>query len=131
MYLGRACYDCDVLPAHINHDTRIAHVVYAGSHHQVAEYVFMRGMAEDALQWRPSSNGEILPLAVIGGRTERYEALYIGRRLQETPTGEKKWLLGKVHPSHHVLYVNVNGTETAFDRYEILVWLDAKEAHRM
>lgn len=113
-----------MLPAHIDHDARLAHVVYAGNHHRLTEYVFVRGLDADAVEWTPSANGEILPLAVVGGRTERSEALYFGRHLQADATDAPKWLLGKVHPSHGVLYVNVNDVETPFTEYEILVRRD-------
>lgn len=152
LYLGRVSYGTDVLPAIINHDRRSASTSWNCAERIVQRYVFLRGLDGGAsVQWVASSNGTILPLAVVGGQTNQNEKLYIGRvrltdaaivlgRSQAAAAGADvdvaavggsavarvgEWRVGKVHPSHRTMYVGVNGAECSFEEYELLVWRDA------
>ncbi|XP_023289487.1 uncharacterized protein LOC111674238 [Orussus abietinus] len=66
--------------------------------------------------WVPTSGSNIPPNAIPGGQTEESEPLFIGRVNHEGTI-----TIGKVQPSHGVLYIPFGGAEVAFPDYEILV----------
>lgn len=73
-------------------------------------------MCHGRTSWVPSGNGSIPHGAVVAGRTENGETLYVGRASYNgslTP--------GKVHPSHNTLYIPFSGVEVSIRDYEILV----------
>lgn len=149
LYLGRAFFGTDLLPARIDPGERVAYVPFACAEHRVHQYVYVRGLS-DAVQWQPSSDGVILPLAVAVGRTISNETLYVSRVPMEmaaaggmaniggdpglaadwsaTDGVQRQWLVGKVHPSHRTMYAGFEGAERNFARYEIMVWVDASRA---
>jgi len=73
----------------------------------------------ERVNWIPSQDGLIVEKAVVGGKSETGETLYIGRFIREGHL-----IIGKIHPSHHCCYIGVNGKEIASTRYEILVKVD-------
>ena len=69
------------------------------------------------LQWVSSSNGQVPKYAVNGGwDAENAEPLYIGR---VDHNGSQ--IVGKIHPSHHCIYVPYGGKEHKYESYEVLI----------
>lgn len=66
-------------------------------------------------QWLATSGGSIPPNAVPAGQSEDGETLYVGRVVHDGSLS-----VGKVQPSHGVLYVPYAGQELSFGDYEIL-----------
>jgi Protein of unknown function (DUF3421) len=66
--------------------------------------------------WIPSGSGMAHANAVVGGRTQEGEILFIGRIYQEGSTTP-----GKIRPSHGCLSIPYGGAELKFNNYEILV----------
>lgn len=67
------------------------------------------------LVWVPAA-GSLPHGAVQGGCQSDGTKLYIGRGWNEG-----SMLVGKVHPSHHCLYVPFDGREVTLHNYEVLV----------
>lgn len=67
-------------------------------------------------EWRKSSDGNIPPNAVVGGRTSNGETLYVGRASHCGVTTP-----GKVHPTHRCLYLPFGWKEHRYTQYEVLV----------
>lgn len=88
------------------------------------KYIYRRLNSEYSLQvlcgcnprWVATSGGNIPPNAIPGGESEDGEPLFVGR-----VNHEGTLTIGKVQPSHNVLYIPFGGAEVAFPDYEILV----------
>lgn len=98
IYIGKAKHNGDKLPAKIIPQRRYAAVSYGGQEHSVQNYkVFLdiinfqlisgihypiaklQILCEHTLKWIPNANGNVPEGAVVGGKTESGEKLYIGR----------------------------------------------------
>ncbi|CAB0008995.1 unnamed protein product [Nesidiocoris tenuis] len=113
IYIGRASYAGDVLPAKACPSHGCAYVSHAGAEISVKDYEILVGQN---VAWRPASGGDIPSQAIKAGQTSAGEPLFVGRTMHEgtlTP--------GKVHPSHGCLYIPYGGEELRFDDYEILI----------
>uniref|UniRef100_A0A0K8TPN2 Uncharacterized protein n=1 Tax=Tabanus bromius TaxID=304241 RepID=A0A0K8TPN2_TABBR len=113
IYVGRALCNGDQVPCKVIPDKNAAFLPYDGREIPATSYEVLCG---HGYTWVPSVGGQILPHAVIGGRTSDGEPLYIGRANYAgsiTP--------GKVHPSHNCLYIGYGGREVRVDSYEILI----------
>ncbi|XP_030761912.1 natterin-4-like, partial [Sitophilus oryzae] len=113
IYVGRAYHDGDWIPAKIVPGRRSAYLSYAGKEICVSKY---QVLCEQKFDWVPSTNGQVPPNAVIGGRTSSGENLYIGRARHGNSL-----TVGKIHPSHHTCYISFGGQEHSKKTYEVLV----------
>ncbi|XP_023311629.1 natterin-4-like [Anoplophora glabripennis] len=113
IYVGRAFHDGDWIPAKVIPGKHVAYVAYNGEEIGVDNF---QVLCEQRFDWVPTNGGDIPPGAVEGGRTSDGEPLFIGR-----VEHEGSQTVGKVHPSHGVLYIPFDGKELAYPNYEILV----------
>lgn len=67
------------------------------------------------LVWIHACDGALPSGALEGGKQSNGETLYIGRAVHE-----RSLIVGKVHPSHGVLYIPFAGKELAVNQYEVL-----------
>lgn len=106
-------YENDLLPGKFILEQRACYVSYGGHEYKLDSCEIL---LNDSFGWTTSSNGDILQNAVIGGRTDSGENLFIGRVNNDgfiTP--------GKIHPSHQTLYYALDGFEHRRNTYEVLV----------
>ncbi|KAK9869119.1 hypothetical protein WA026_002877 [Henosepilachna vigintioctopunctata] len=113
IYVGRAYHGGDWIPAKVIPNKDVAYVAHGGSEHSKYEY---QVLCEQKFHWVHSSDGDVPEHAVLGGRTEDGEPLYIGRVHHHG-----SMTVGKVHPSHGCCYIPYDGREVRHDNYEILV----------
>jgi hypothetical protein len=113
LYIGRAFYESDILPAKIVPNQGAAYVAHGGQEHLVSHYeVLCYGIA----MWQTASEGHVPEEALTVGMTKEGEKLYVGRVFHDgtlTP--------GKVHCSHGVCYIPYGGEEIPFKEYEVLI----------
>jgi len=111
----------------------VASIPYGSSEHLLHSFQILAAKNPNKLCWHKSSDGNVPKFAVCGGK-DRRERLYIGRTC--TPLNDAKTAfhekleirhqcdgasrVGKIHPSHHCLYVSYNGREYVFPTYEVL-----------
>jgi hypothetical protein len=67
------------------------------------------------MKWKKAHGGDLKKRAIVGGRTVTGEPLYIGRAEHAGSL-----VIGKIHPSHGVLYFSFDGKEFNSHDYEIL-----------
>ena len=91
IYVGRAFFKNDWIPAKVIPGRNVAYVAYAGKEHHVDRF---QVLCEQRFDWVTASEGRIPEGAVEGGRTCDGEALYIGRVQHEG-----SHTLGKVRSS--------------------------------
>jgi len=113
LYIGRAFYESDILPAKIVPKHGTAYVAHGGQEHLVSHYeVLCNGTA----MWQTASEGNVPEEALAAGMTKEGEKLYVGRVFHDgtlTP--------GKVQTSHGVCYIPYGGEEIPFKDYEVLI----------
>ena len=121
IYIGRAEYSGDHLPAKVIPNKGKAYVCYGGQEIEVDGYEVLSGLH---YEWQPSSNGAVPHAAVKVGRAADGDFLYAGRGHYEGSL-----TIGKVHPSHGCLYIPYGEDEVKLTEYEVLVqpdkWVDA------
>ncbi|XP_030385452.1 uncharacterized protein LOC115632442 isoform X2 [Scaptodrosophila lebanonensis] len=113
IYVGRAYHEGDLLPAKVIPNKSCAYVPYGGHEHVKHDFELLAGYGYG---WVPDANGHVPHGAVVCGRTNEGEPLYIGRGHYNgsfTP--------GKIHQSHNCLYIPFGGQEVRLDHYEVLV----------
>ncbi|KAJ8913705.1 hypothetical protein NQ315_007422 [Exocentrus adspersus] len=115
IYVGKAFHNGDWIPAKVIPGKQACYVPYNGTEVFVENFQVLCGPAH-SFDWVHSSGGHIPPGAVEGGITSQGERLYIGRANHQGST-----TVGKVHPSHRVLYIPFGGQEVPHSSYEILV----------
>jgi hypothetical protein len=98
-----------LLPAH-----GVAYIPWGGEEHSKDTYEVLVVPA-DSVSWAAASGDAVPDNAIPGGVSLEGETLYIGRT-----THEGAVTVGKVHPSHGVLYISYGGKEIGFPDYEIL-----------
>ncbi|CAD7078239.1 unnamed protein product [Hermetia illucens] len=116
IYVGRSHHEGENLPAKVIPSKRIAYVCYNGQ--EVPQHIY-EVLCGDGFAWIPSSHGQVPPNAVSTGITKTGEPLYVGRGHYQgslTP--------GKIHPSHHCLYIPYGGAEISLQNYEVLVYAE-------
>lgn len=114
IYVGRARFRSDLLPAKVVPNHHTAYVSFAGSEHRVEKYEVL--VTRRRIAWQPDSNGSVPTGALPVGRTCTGETLYMARvdmNHSLTP--------GKVHPSHGVCYIPFGGQEHSHRQYSVLV----------
>ena len=82
-------------------------------------YEVLVAESTSSFEWVPSSNGKVPQRAIPGGYTGSGETLYI---LVVWLDSKEEMICGKVQPSHHVLYVPLEGKKRSFNSsYEIWI----------
>ena len=115
--VGRAVQSGDLIPGKVNPAHGPAcYVAHGGAEHTHRDFQVLTTRPGVELIWIPTNGNNIPTGAVQGGVTDGGEPLFIGRHEHEG-----SWVIGKVHPSHGVVYVGFDGRENAYSDYEILV----------
>lgn len=114
MYIGRAYFEGDLIPAKVIPQKQAVYVAYNGKEHQVHTQYDV--LCNGNINWVQASYGNIPPNAVHAGNTRAGERLYIGRAHHEGSL-----TVGKVHPSHGCVYIPFGGEEVRHDHFEVLV----------
>ncbi|XP_065364664.1 uncharacterized protein LOC135957789 [Calliphora vicina] len=116
IYIGRAEYSGDLLPAKVVPNKGKAYVSFGGQEVEVESYEVLSGLR---YQWIPAANGDVPPAAVKVGRAADGDFLYAGRG-----NYEGSLTVGKVHPSHGCLYIPYGDHEVKLTEYEVLTQPD-------
>lgn len=117
-YLGRAYCMNNIVPVRINMTMFRAFCVHLGNVYMTPCYEMMR-IDPHHVVWRQSRGGKFVANAVMGGRTDQGEKLYVGRTL---PDRTGYWLMGKIVPRQGAMLVMVGDEEQRHSVYEILVF---------
>ncbi|SPP83275.1 uncharacterized protein LOC117585296 [Drosophila guanche] len=112
IYVGRAFYNNDMLPAKVIPNKGKAYVAYAGAEVELDSYEALSGLN---YEWLAAENGDVPPGAVRVGQNVDGEALYAGRGYHAGSL-----TVGKVHPSHGCLYIPYDSEEVKLFAYEVL-----------
>ncbi|EDV93704.1 natterin-3 [Drosophila grimshawi] len=112
IFVGRAWYNNDLLPAKIIPNKGKAYVAYGEQEIELENYEVLSGQN---FMWLPGENGEVPPSAVPVGHTVDGETLYAGRGYHAGSL-----TMGKVHPSHNCLYIPFGSEEVKIFSYEVL-----------
>ncbi|XP_055859194.1 uncharacterized protein LOC129921410 [Episyrphus balteatus] len=121
IYVGRAYHEGDNLPAKVVPSKNNAYVCWGGREITKTHYEVLTG---NHYRWIPCAAGSVPPNAVLAGNTVTGEPLYIGRgHWQGSLT------VGKIHPSHHCLYIPFGGAEHRLDCYEVLTYEMSHHGH--
>ncbi|XP_064214053.1 uncharacterized protein LOC659212 [Tribolium castaneum] len=113
IYVGRAYFKNDWIPAKVIPGRRKAYVAYNGKEYTVDRF---QVLCEQRFDWVKTTEDKIPEGAVEGGRTVDGEPLYIGR-----VEHEGSHTVGKVHPSYKCCLIPFDGKELRFTEYEILI----------
>ncbi|XP_070494083.1 uncharacterized protein [Chironomus tepperi] len=114
MFVGRAMHNGVMLPAKIIPANGSAYVCYDGVEVPVFDVEVLTGKAKH-FNWVPASNG-VVPTGAIPAGQDGDEQLFVGRAFHEGSL-----TVGKIHPSHGVLYIPFGGAEVSCPHYEALV----------
>ncbi|KAL7728461.1 hypothetical protein ACLKA6_005216 [Drosophila palustris] len=121
IYIGRAFYNNDMLPAKVIPNKGKGYVSYAGQEVELENYEVLSG---HNYQWLAAENGQVPLGAVKVGQNVDGEFLYAGRGYHAGSL-----TVGKVHPSHGCLYIPYGSDEVKLFAYEVLSqplrWIDA------
>ncbi|KRF97536.1 uncharacterized protein Dwil_GK28318 [Drosophila willistoni] len=113
IYVGRAAFQGDVLPAKVIPNNRVAYVSHNGSEHRVQYYDVLVGQE---YEWVVCGDGLVPANAISPGTTSTLERLYVGRvRHNNSLT------IGKVQPSRGCILIPYCHREHSFNSYEVLV----------
>jgi len=115
IYVGRAHCGGDVIPGKIVPSHHTCYVPFAQKENPVRDYQVLCTTHDAELQWLPASGGQVPTGAIEGGRTNSGEKLFIGRTHHQG-----SHVVGKVHPSHKVIYIPFGGNEVSKPDYEVL-----------
>jgi hypothetical protein len=112
--VGRAHHGGELIPGKVLVRHGVCHVSHNGQELSLPNFEVL--INSGGFTWVQSSNGQVPANAVIGGKTATGESLYVGRAQHAGLT-----IPGKVHPSHHCLYLPCDWKEHAKTSYEVLV----------
>nr|BAN20465.1 conserved hypothetical protein [Riptortus pedestris] len=113
IYVGRAMHMGDLLPAKVCPHHGCAFVSWNGEEIRIYAYEVLKSTHA---AWKEAYGGDIPSEAIRVGQTAHGEFLFVGRTFHEGTL-----TVGKVHPSHGVLYIPFGGREISYRKYEILV----------
>ncbi|XP_050327175.1 uncharacterized protein LOC126757366 [Bactrocera neohumeralis] len=113
-YVARVYFEDDLLPAGYVPSKGVAYASHGCNGYTLSENIELLNNFKH--QWVADSNGHVPEGAVVGGYSEIGEDLYVARAQYN-----HKIMLGKVHPSHRVMYMPYNGIEVHTSEYEVLV----------
>ncbi|XP_030386970.1 uncharacterized protein LOC115633666 [Scaptodrosophila lebanonensis] len=122
-YVARVYYADDLLPANYVPSKQVAYAPYGCHAHTLTDQVDI--LIDCEHKWVPAENGQVPPQAIQTGYSEIGETLYTARATYQEFT-----LLGKVHPSHRVIYMPFRGQEVNSSQYEVLVLSPKDQADR-
>ncbi|XP_044251869.1 natterin-3-like [Drosophila takahashii] len=114
-FVARVYLKDDLLPASYVAKNKTALCSWGCQAYQFTE-VEVLVLTDCHYKWVAGTNGSYSSDALQTGYTEDGEVLYTGRGLYK---GEIR--LGKVHPSHEVMYIPHRGLEVNVPDYEVLV----------
>lgn len=115
LYVGRSAIGGDILPGKIVPSHHTCYLPWDGKEHALREYEVLTSVGDTGLDWIYASCGHYPSNAIQGGMTKNGEKLFIGRAHHH---GSQ--VIGKVHPSHHTLYIPFDGDEVSIKNYEVL-----------
>jgi len=113
VYVARANFNGALIPGKLVPSHGTSYVAWGGQENAVPEYELL---CDFPGSWVACSGANIPGNAVTAGQTEDGEPLYVGRVVHDGSL-----TVGKVQPSHGVVYIPYGGNELAFQDYEILV----------
>ncbi|BFG03203.1 natterin-3 [Drosophila madeirensis] len=122
-YVARGYFNDDLLPASYVPQKKAAFGSWSCRSHRLVDGVEVLVLNDCDCQWVPGSTGSFPPNALQTGYSEIGEVTYTGRGVYEGITR-----LGKVHPSHKVMYIPHHGQEVNTSSYEVLVVTPRVEA---
>ncbi|XP_068144264.1 uncharacterized protein [Drosophila tropicalis] len=93
--------------------------------HTLTDEVEILILTDCDYSWEPGANGAVPANSLNAGYSELGEGLYTARGIHEGLT-----LLGKVHPSHRVMYMPYRGQEVSSRTYEVLTVRPREQAER-
>uniref|UniRef100_A0A336M2N0 CSON008583 protein n=1 Tax=Culicoides sonorensis TaxID=179676 RepID=A0A336M2N0_CULSO len=96
--VGRFQHHGDLLPGTFNIKEKCVYAPYGGQSHKCEDDFEI--LCNGDLKWVESGNGVHEEKAVVGGRCNYHEELYVGK-----VTRENRPYIGKIHPSHRCLYI--------------------------
>ncbi|KAJ8979374.1 hypothetical protein NQ317_003073 [Molorchus minor] len=114
LYVCRIQHAGDILPGSADPTKKTARASHAGRAH-VKDKCQILCLDTACFEWVPSTDGEVLPEMIEGGKTNLGENLYVGRVYHKA-----SHVIGKIHPSHRVCYIPFNDQEVMYQRYEAL-----------
>ncbi|XP_070495871.1 uncharacterized protein [Chironomus tepperi] len=118
LYIGRAKFMRDLIPGKVSSDLKSIRICYDGKEYSLDNFEVL--VNDVNFIWIEASNGDVPKNAVIGGRAEDGETLYVARAKYLFLT-----IPGKLHPSHKSAYVPFDSKELAVKTYEVLVRLES------
>ena len=132
-FVAKATVNGQIVSGVTTRNGMVASIPYGSSEHLVRSFQVLTIENPNSLCWQVDSHGNVPKFAVCGG-VDSHEQSYIGRTctpLNEASTAFNEQLVinhqcegasrvGKIHPSHHCLYISYNGREYVFPRYEVL-----------
>ncbi|XP_023032822.1 uncharacterized protein LOC6638252 [Drosophila willistoni] len=113
MYVGRAIFRGDILPAKVIPRRREAYVSHSGREHEITHYEVLVGQRFD---WIGCGDGLVPNNAISTGKASTGENIYIGRAVYENTV-----TVGKIQQSCGCLYLSYQGKEISIRTYEVLV----------
>lgn len=115
-YVARVSLYDDLLPANYVPELKAVYTPWNCSAHKINTKVELLTLTDCEVTWVTEENGYVLENALKTGYSETGEQLYTGRAVYNGRT-----LLGKIHPSHGVIYMPFERKEVNSRTYEILV----------
>nr|AEE61416.1 unknown [Dendroctonus ponderosae] len=112
IYVIRANFNGGLIPGKLIPSHGQAYVAWGGAENPIQEYEVL---CDFPGQWQASSGGSLPPSAVPAGQSEDGETLYVGRVVHDGAL-----TIGKVQPSHGVVYIPYACQELSFPDYEVL-----------
>lgn len=112
--VGRFHHQGDLLPGTLNIKELYVTAPYGGQSHTCHDNFEI--LCNGSLEWVPTGKGNFVEKAVIGGKSNYHEELFVGKVEREGRN-----YIGKVHPSHNCLYIPYLTAELRVDdRYLML-----------
>ncbi|XP_017014758.3 uncharacterized protein [Drosophila takahashii] len=124
-YVARGYYHDDLLPSVYVPEKKAAFGSHACRAHILTDDVEILVLNDCDYKWVPGAHGSYPRDALKTGYSELHEVTYTGRGLYE---GVLR--LGKVHPSHKVMYIPHRHQEVNVNTYEVLVVTPREQAER-
>ncbi|XP_016969924.1 uncharacterized protein LOC108037795 [Drosophila rhopaloa] len=124
-YVARGYYDDDLLPSVYVPEKKAAYGSYSCRAHVLTDDVEILVLNDCDHKWVAGRHGSFPQDAIHTGYSELGEVTYTGRGFYE---GILR--LGKVHPSHKVMYIPHRGQEVNVNTYEVLVVTPRDHAER-
>ncbi|KAH8407584.1 hypothetical protein KR222_007475, partial [Zaprionus bogoriensis] len=124
-YVARVYLHDDLLPANYVPQKKAVYAPWSCQAHRLDTEVDLLVLTDCDIKWVAAENGFVPDNALKAGFSSSDEGLYTGRAVHQGLT-----LLGKVHPSHRVLYMPYQNQEVSSSNYEVLVVTPKEQAER-